>query len=76
MADTSGTDLAVVSFWKSEEGWGELVLPNGTKCFGHFSLIQEPGFRALEKGQSVTVDWRMAQQDEYSVVATAIYVSE
>ncbi|WP_441415024.1 hypothetical protein [Arthrobacter sp. 2MCAF14] len=64
---------ATVSFWKAEEGWGELILPDGKKCFGHFSVIEQSGgYRSLRAGDLVDVEWTTASQDEYDYVAVLI----
>jgi cold shock CspA family protein len=65
---------AIVSFWNAEEGWGELILANGSKCFAHFSAIQQSGgYRSLQAGDAVEVVWRTTSQDGYSCVADAIW---
>ncbi|GAA5190723.1 hypothetical protein GCM10023346_08360 [Arthrobacter gyeryongensis] len=63
----------MVSFWKAEEGWGELILPDGKKCFAHFSVIEQSGgYRSLKAGDLVDVEWTAASQDEYAFVAVSI----
>ncbi|GAB3566934.1 hypothetical protein GCM10027405_26590 [Arthrobacter alkaliphilus] len=70
---SSARVTATVSFWKAEEGWGELVLPDGKKCFGHFSVIQQSGgYRALEAGDPVELERTAVAQDEYDYVAVWI----
>lgn len=62
-----------MEFWKAEEGWGELILPDGRKCFGHFSAIdQSHGFRSLHAGDFVQIVARQASQDDYNCVADVI----
>ncbi len=52
---------------------GELILPDGKKCFGHFSVIEQSGgYRRLKAGDSVEVEWTAASQDEYDYVALSI----
>lgn len=61
-----------VAFWKADVGWGEITLPDGNACFGHFSVIAMPGFRMLESGQEVDVLWHAARQDGYAYAASEI----
>jgi cold shock CspA family protein len=64
---------ATVSFWKAEEGWGELIVTDRKKCFGHFSVIEQSGgYRSLNAGDLVEVEWTAASQDEYDHVAVLI----
>jgi CspA family cold shock protein len=56
-----------VRVWHDEEGWGVVdsdSTPGG--CWTHFSHVAVPGFRSLEPGQLVELQWEPAQQDGYS----------
>lgn len=49
---------ATVREWHEEEGWGVLdstETPGG--CFAHFSDIEMAGFRTLDPGRQVQLEW-------------------
>ncbi len=53
------TSRGVVRLWHREDGWGVLECaetPGG--CWGHFSEVEVPGFRALDPGQQVDFEWQ------------------
>lgn len=64
---------ATVREWRVEEGWGVLDSP-GTPggCWTHFVHIEMPGYRALQQGQVVTLDWESPGQDGYNFRATRV----
>jgi CspA family cold shock protein len=69
----SGTTEATVREWHAEHGWGVLdspCTPGG--CWAHFSHLDMPGYRALNPGQEVRLDWETAEQDSYNYRATRI----
>jgi cold shock protein len=62
-----------VRFWLYEEGWGVIDsarTPGG--CWAHFSAVEVSGFRTLQAGQSVEVDWEPADQDGYAWRALSV----
>jgi cold shock protein len=64
-----------VQTWYSEEGWGVLVSPKieGT-AFAHFSVVDLPGYRDLQKGQSVRFRHETPGQDGCDHRATYVKV--
>ncbi len=66
------THRGVVTFWKSEKGWGAIsshALPPGRDAFAHFTVIEAEGFRELAAGQAVEFSFVEAQQDSFDFVA-------
>jgi CspA family cold shock protein len=66
---TEGT----VRTWHAGEGWGVVdsaSTPGG--CWTHFSHVAVPGFRSLEPGQFVELEWESAQQDGYAFRAVHV----
>jgi len=66
---------ATVREWYEEDGWGVLdsaETPGG--CFAHFSNIEMDGFRSLQQGQTVWIDWEKPgfKQDGYDYRATIV----
>jgi CspA family cold shock protein len=67
------TGLGTVKFWKAEKGWGAIVLDDvDFDVWGHFSAIDMPGYRAVEPGQRVFVEYEMAVQDSFRARAIRI----
>ena len=69
------TTRAVVRLWRADDGWGVLdsaATPGG--CLAHFSVVEMPGYRTLENGQSVLVDWEAADTDGFAYRATRVVV--
>ncbi|MEK8170587.1 cold shock domain-containing protein [Streptomyces sp. M19] len=67
--------IATVREWNDEAGWGVLDCPETPDgCFGHYSDIQAPGFRALSPGQQVDLVWEAlgCKQDGYDYRAVSI----
>jgi cold shock protein len=69
---------ATVREWYEEEGWGVLdsaETPGG--CFAHFSDIELDGYRTLENGQTVWIEWERPgfKQDGYDYRATTVRLS-
>lgn len=63
----------VVKFFKAEKGWGAISspeLPQGLDAFVHFSVIEAEGYRALDAGDRVELDYEPAQQDSFRFIAT------
>jgi CspA family cold shock protein len=62
-----------VKFWKAEKGWGAIVLDDvDFDVWGHFSAIDMPGYRTLEPGQRVFVEYELAEQDSFRARAQRI----
>jgi CspA family cold shock protein len=69
----TGTATATVREWHGEEGWGVLDSPDTPGgCWAHFSHIEMLGYRALNRGQVVGVDWESPGQDGYEFRAVRI----
>jgi cold shock protein len=69
---------ATVREWYEEEGWGVLdsaETPGG--CFAHFSDIELDGYRTLENGQTVWIEFEQPgfKQDGYDYRATTVRLS-
>ncbi|MGC0423622.1 cold-shock protein [Embleya sp. AB8] len=66
---------ATVREWYEEEGWGVLdsaETPGG--CFAHFSDIEMAGFRTLDPGRQVRLEWEAPgfRQDGYDFRARRV----
>jgi cold shock protein len=69
----TGTTTAIIREWHDDEGWGvvdSLDTPGG--CWAHFSHIDMPGFRTLDPGQAVRLDWESLSQDGYDYRAIRV----
>ncbi|KUH38978.1 MULTISPECIES: cold-shock protein [Streptomyces] len=67
--------IGTVREWRDEEGWGVLDCPETPGgCFGHYSAVEMPGFRALAPGQRVELTWEAPgfRQDGYDYRALTI----
>ena len=68
--NTTGT----VREWNNEEGWGVIdssETPGG--CWAHFSAIHMDGYRSLEAGELVTMEFARVAQDGYSFRAESVW---
>lgn len=64
---------AVVRTWDPGEGWGILDSPETPGgCWAHYSSIEMSGYKSLEPGQSVLLEWESPGQDGYPFRATRI----
>jgi cold shock protein len=69
----TGTTTGSVREWNNDEGWGVLDSPDTPGgCWAHFSSVDMPGYRALDQGQVVRLDWETARQDGYNYRAVQI----
>ncbi|MEU0561374.1 cold shock domain-containing protein [Dactylosporangium sp. NPDC006015] len=69
----TGTTTATTREWRIDEGWGVLDSPDTPGgCWAHFSAIDMPGFRALEQGQVVRLDWESPGQDGFDYRAVRV----
>lgn len=70
----TGQSVGTVRMWNDEEGWGVIdsdLTPGG--CWGHYSTIVGEGFRTVEVGTTVELDWeQVTDQDGYQYRATRI----
>ncbi|BCB90592.1 S1 domain-containing protein [Phytohabitans suffuscus] len=69
----TGTTTATVREWRDDEGWGVLDsadTPGG--CWAHFSSIDMPGYRVLERGGTVRLTWESPGQDGYEYRAVRV----
>jgi cold shock protein len=75
--ELSDEDLHVgtVKFFKEEKGWGAIAsdaLPPERDAWVHFSVIDMPGHRSLEAGQSVDFAFEQVEQDDFDHRATYV----
>ena len=64
---------AVVREWHAEDGWGVLdsaETPGG--CWGSFMHVDTSGYKTLNAGQRVELDFESPGQDGYPFRATRI----
>ena len=64
----------VVRVWYEDEGWGVVDsqdTPGG--CWTHYSSVLLPGYRALQAGQSVTLEYEPIGQDGYCFRAIEVW---
>jgi CspA family cold shock protein len=67
--------VGTVRFFKADEGWGAIAsesLPPERDAWVHFSVIDMPGYRLLEAGQSVDFAFEHAEQDGFDHRATYV----
>ncbi|WP_182358422.1 cold-shock protein [Tomitella gaofuii] len=72
--DGSETVRGVVREWRAVEGWGVIEsksTPGG--CWAHYSDLQMLGFRSLEAGRAVEMEFEAADQDGYSFRAVRVW---
>lgn len=61
------TTLGTVRFWLDAEGYGVIDsadTPGG--CWTHFSALQLQGYKSLQPGSAVVLEWESAQQDGFA----------
>ncbi|MEO3754345.1 cold shock domain-containing protein [Streptomyces sp. B6B3] len=64
---------ATVREWRDEEGWGVLDSPQTPGgCWTHFSHVEADGFRSLEPGQRVRLEWEAPGQDGFDYRAVRV----
>lgn len=64
----------VVRFWRDHEGWGVVdsaSTPGG--CWAGFSAVAMAGYRKLDAGQRVELEYERGDQDGYSFRATRVW---
>ncbi len=68
-----GMTRATVREWHDDEGWGVLDSPETPGgCWAHFSAIEATGFRSLNAGETVRIEWSQAEQDGYAFLAERV----
>ncbi|MGN5240199.1 cold-shock protein [Rhodococcus sp. SJ-3] len=74
VARITGHTTGTVRMWNDEEGWGVIdseQTPGG--CWAHFSNIVGDGFRSVQVGATVMLDWeQVTDQDGYRYRATRV----
>lgn len=71
------TTLGIVRTWLDAEGWGVIdsaETPGG--CWTHFSRVLVSGYRTLQTGQSVNLEWEAAGQDGYSYRSLRVWPAD
>jgi CspA family cold shock protein len=69
----TGRTTAIVREWRDEEGWGVLDSPETPGgCWVHFSHLDMTGYRGLDPGQAVLLDWEAPGQDGYGYRAVRV----
>lgn len=72
--DGTATVRGVVQEWHAEDGWGVIEsssTPGG--CWAHDSALQMEGFRSLQEGRRVEMEFETADQDGYSFRAVRVW---
>ena len=69
------TTIGTVKYWREEKGYGAIAsdttAPWGIWC--HFArIVDMPGFRSLEPGQRVDVEYVRMDQESFRFVATRV----
>ncbi len=73
IVEHEGTTEAVCRLWNGNEGWGVLDSPETPGgCWTHFSHIDMAGYRSLDEGQRVQLQWRAPGQDGYDYAAVRV----
>lgn len=61
------TTVGKVRQWLDEEGWGVIDSPDTAGgCWAHFSSVAVPGYKSLDPGRSVALEWEVVKQDGFS----------
>lgn len=71
------TTEGTVRFWRNEDGWGvidSVQTPGG--CWAHISAVAVEGYKSLESGQAVLLEWEAAQQDGYAYRAVSTWPAD
>jgi CspA family cold shock protein len=65
----------IVRLWNAGEGWGVIdspATPGG--CFASFATLRMEGFRTLDAGQVVDLEFDKFTADGYDFYATAVEI--
>ena len=70
------TTVGMVRRWDDEEGWGVIDSPETPGgCWAHYSNVAVAGYKSLNPGQSVHLEWEAGQQDGFSYRALRTWPS-
>jgi CspA family cold shock protein len=64
----------IVRQWSADEGWGVIdspATPGG--CWAHFSSVRATGYRELQPGDAVTLEFETGRQDGYAYRAVTVW---
>lgn len=65
---------AVVREWWDDEGWGVVESPETPGgCWAHCSAVAVAGYRTLQPGQEVSLEWEAAAQDGFDHRAVRLW---
>ena len=68
------TGVGTVREWHEELGWGVIDSPDTPGgCWAHFSHVAVPGYRSLQPGQAVTLEWTSHGQDGFAYRAVRVW---
>lgn len=71
------TTMGTVREWFDQEGWGVIDSPDTPGgCWTHFSNVAVSGYTGLDPGQSVALEWEMAEQDGFSYRAVRTWPAD
>lgn len=75
--DQGMTTMGTVREWFDQEGWGVIDSPDTPGgCWTHFSNVAVSGYTGLDPGQSVALEWEMAEQDGFSYRAVRTWPAD
>lgn len=65
--------IGTVRTWNAPEGWGVIDSPETPGgCWTHFTHITTAGYKSLETGQQVVLEWETGRQEGYDYHATMV----
>lgn len=71
------TTQGIVRTWLDEQGWGVIDSPETPGgCWTHFSAVAIAGFKRLEAGQEVLLEWAPASQDGFAYRAVRTWPAD
>jgi len=66
--------LGVVREFSAEQGIGVIEAPETPGgCWVHYSAVAIPGYKSLDAGQSVHLEWEEVDQDGFAYRATRVW---
>jgi len=61
------TTVGLVREWDNEEGWAVIDSPQTPGgCWAHYSNVAVAGYKSLDPGQSVHLEWEAVEQDGFA----------
>lgn len=61
------TTVGLVREWDNEEGWGVIDSPQTPGgCWAHYNDVAVAGYKSLDPGQSVHLEWEAVEQDGFA----------